>query len=183
ELVSIHRKTRTTFLFVTHDQGEAMAMSDRIAIFNRGAIEQIGRPDDLYDRPNSRFVAEFLGTMNIIPLTDQQAGPGKACHAGFRLDADPEIRSQSDANGRAALAIRPERLTLHRDRPATDSNLLPFRIDALVFQGSSVVVKGMAPNELALTLTIPRVGFDEDLAVGQDHWVSWKRSDARLLHD
>lgn len=182
ELVSIHQRTGTTFLFVTHDQGEAMAMSDRIAIFNRGAIEQIGRPGDLYDRPNSRFVAEFLGTMNIIPL-DHSAGAGKACHAGFRLDADLETCSRSVANGGAVLAIRPERLTLHRDRPAADGNVLPFRVDALVFQGSCVVVKGSAPKQLPLTLTIPRVGFDQDLAVGQDHWVSWKRSDARLLHD
>lgn len=183
ELVSIHRRTGTTFLFVTHDQSEAMAMSDRIAIFNRGAIEQIGRPDELYDRPNSRFVAEFLGTMNIIPLGDQPAATGKVCHAGFGLDADHETFSRSAANGSAVLAIRPERLTLHRDRPAADSNVLPFRVDALVFQGSCVVVKGSAPKQLALTLTVPRAGFAEDLAVGQDRWVSWNRNDARLLHD
>lgn len=181
ELVSIHQRTGTTFLFVTHDQGEALAMSDRIAIFNKGGIEQIGRPDDLYDWPKSRFVAEFLGTMNIIPL-DPSRKAGEASHGGFRLDADVEACSRSAAGG-AVLAIRPERLTLHRDRPAAAANVLPFRVDALVFQGASVVVKGSAPDEVPLTLTVSRVGFDEDLAIGQDRWVSWNRSDARFLDD
>ncbi|WP_312363658.1 ABC transporter ATP-binding protein [Ensifer sp.] len=180
ELVSIHQRTGTTFLFVTHDQGEALAMSDRIAIFNKGAIEQVGRPDDLYDWPNSRFVAEFLGTMNIIPL-GPSASAGETCHAGFRLEADIETCSRSAATGASVLAIRPERLTLHRHRPEAAANVLPFRVDALVFQGSSVIVKGSAPDQLPLTLSVARVGFDEDLAVGQDRWVSWSRSDARLL--
>jgi putative spermidine/putrescine transport system ATP-binding protein len=67
ELKSLQKEVGITFVFVTHDQGEALAMSDRLAIFNDGRIVQVGRPDDVYERPNSRFVADFVGSSNLLP--------------------------------------------------------------------------------------------------------------------
>ncbi|HEX5762920.1 MAG TPA: ABC transporter ATP-binding protein [Solirubrobacterales bacterium] len=71
EIKSIHRDLGITFVYVTHDQSEALALSDRIAVFQRGRIEQVGRPEDLYERPANRFVAEFMGESNIIIAGDR----------------------------------------------------------------------------------------------------------------
>lgn len=78
ELKVLHRKLGITFVYVTHDQGEALSMSDRIAVFNHGRIEQIATPRDLYQRPRTRFVAEFVGSSNVFDATQAQALCGKA---------------------------------------------------------------------------------------------------------
>ena len=70
ELKTLQRKLGITFVFVTHDQHEALSMSDRIGVFNKGRLEQIASPDDLYNRPATRFVADFVGTANILPAAD-----------------------------------------------------------------------------------------------------------------
>ena len=71
ELKRIQREVGTTFIYVTHDQGEAMTMSDRIAVMNKGRIEQIDTPQEIYDRPATRFVAGFIGNTNIVPVDDR----------------------------------------------------------------------------------------------------------------
>ena len=68
ELSQIHKEVGTTFVFVTHDQEEAMAMADRIAVMNEGRIEQIGTPEEIYRRPSSRFVADFIGESNFLEV-------------------------------------------------------------------------------------------------------------------
>ena len=73
ELKTLQRKLGITFIFVTHDQHEALSMSDRIGVFNKGRLEQIASPDDLYNRPATRFVADFVGTANILPAGDSAA--------------------------------------------------------------------------------------------------------------
>jgi sn-glycerol 3-phosphate transport system ATP-binding protein len=102
EIKALHRRLRSTFIYVTHDQVEAMSLADRIVLMNRGRIEQIGTPMELYDRPASRFVAEFIGTppMNLLPA-DSPAG--RALAQGARLP-----------QGAAWLGVRPEALTLAR---------------------------------------------------------------------
>ncbi len=80
ELKDLQRRVGVTFLFVTHDQEEALSMSDRIAVMNRGAVEQVGTPEEVYQRPKTRFVASFLGAMNWIGR--RGIASGSAC--GFR---------------------------------------------------------------------------------------------------
>ncbi|MGF6256972.1 ABC transporter ATP-binding protein [Ensifer sp. LBL] len=182
ELVDIHRKTGTTFLFVTHDQMEAMAMSDRIAIFDRGRIVQLDRPNVLYDEPNSRFVAEFLGTMNSLPVTRQRAVGGELhAHIGeFGVRAVLPGADQLEGKP-AVLAIRPEKLTLCRDRPKVDHNLLPMTVDGVVFQGGTTIVKGTAPEGTSLTLTTARDALGLPPARGEQLWVHWGHLDGRVL--
>src|SRR5215204_2334623 len=79
EVRRLHEETGTTFVFVTHDQSEALALSSRVAIFNHGEVLQVGRPQDVYDRPASRFVAEFLGEINLLPLHDVARDGKAAC--------------------------------------------------------------------------------------------------------
>ena len=122
EIKRLHRETGATIIFVTHDQEEALALSDRICLMNDGRIEQIGTPQEIYERPRNTFVADFIGISNVLR--------GKVSACGERLiTADGELRIARSAPGqRTALVIRPEHLTLatsgadgpggqgHRDR-------------------------------------------------------------------
>jgi putative spermidine/putrescine transport system ATP-binding protein len=84
ELKALQRRVGITFVYVTHDQGEALAMSDRIAVFNRGRIEQIGSPEDVYERPETPFVADFVGASNLIDAATAQALLGRAVPFAIR---------------------------------------------------------------------------------------------------
>jgi len=109
ELKAIQNDVAITFIHVTHDQEEAMTMADRIAIMNAGRIEQLGAPSDLYEKPETAFVASFLGISNLLSGTI--TGPG-----GVRLDDGTEVRvPESILNGRTgkvAVGVRPEKIRL-----------------------------------------------------------------------
>ncbi len=76
ELKALQRNLGITFVFVTHDQGEALSMADRVAIFNEGKIVQVGTPEDIYERPQTRFVADFVGSSNVLPPAFAKAAGG-----------------------------------------------------------------------------------------------------------
>ena len=102
ELSQIQREIGTTFLFVTHDQGEAMTMADRIAVMNEGRIEQIGTPEEIYRRPASRFVADFIGESNFATV-ELVNGVAVTVRDRIPLSAPPQARS-----GTRTLMVRPE---------------------------------------------------------------------------
>jgi spermidine/putrescine transport system ATP-binding protein len=106
ELKRIQREVGITFVYVTHDQEEALTMSDRIAVMNRGKVEQVGVPEGIYERPSTTFVAGFIGVSNLMP--GKVSGPGSV-----RLDSGPEIATETHglASGAACAAVvRPEKL-------------------------------------------------------------------------
>jgi spermidine/putrescine transport system ATP-binding protein len=139
ELKRIQREVGITFVYVTHDQGEALTMSDRIAVMNSGLIEQLGSPRDIYERPASRFVAGFIGTSNIIDgrvsWADQgfavlEKGPGErvvvAVPAGVGVGRDIEV------------SVRPEKIDLHRTIPGNvTGSLLSGIVTEVVYHGTS----------------------------------------------
>jgi ABC-type sulfate/molybdate transport systems ATPase subunit len=104
ELKALQRETGISFVFVTHDQDEALAMSDRIAVMQGGRIQQIGRPDEIYEAPANRFVADFIGGANLIPA---RIGTGGAVAVGLGV-----IPAAGKSGDHVTLAIRPERLGL-----------------------------------------------------------------------
>ena len=112
ELKRIQREVGTTFIYVTHDQGEAMTMSDRIAVMNKGRIEQIDTPQAIYDRPATRFVAGFIGNTNIAPVTieavQRRRGEGALRRARLRGGG----RRRAFRPGPGHLALRYERIRL-----------------------------------------------------------------------
>ncbi|MCD1572436.1 ABC transporter ATP-binding protein [Agromyces mediolanus] len=129
EISRIHREVGTTFLFVTHDQGEALGLSDRIVLFDRGRVVQVGAPTELYERPASLFAAEFLGESNVF--RGELAGPG-ALRFG-----EQTLRCMGDgpASGSAAVVVRPERLRLVGTADAsgrTDASGTENRVEARV---------------------------------------------------
>ena len=112
EIKRVHRERDISVLYVTHDQEEALTMSDRIAVFNQGRIEQIGAPEDLYDRPATRFVASFIGDTNLLPgrSLGTSAGLCDVETAGGRLRA--AVRAPITPGAGVVVAVRPERMVV-----------------------------------------------------------------------
>ncbi len=129
ELMQLQRRLGTTFIFVTHDQEEALVMSDRIAVMRAGRIEQVGLPDEVYERPKSRFVAEFLGRSNLIPARPHPLGadtPLGPLHLPRPLERE------------GLLAVRPEKIRLYPALAPTlpGRNLVPARVEEIVYTGA-----------------------------------------------
>jgi putative spermidine/putrescine transport system ATP-binding protein len=115
EVMHISRQLGATVIYVTHDQEEALVMSDRIAIFSRGRIEQLGHGDDLYDRPISLFVADFIGESNILRGRFESTGDGAWLSRGdvrFRVGVAQAERAALPGGSTAALVVRPEQLRI-----------------------------------------------------------------------
>ena len=134
ELRAIQRSVGITTIFVTHDQAEALGLSDRIAVMSRGRIEQLGTPREIYERPVTRFVADFIGASSMLR--------GRAVAADrVVVTGGPPLRVQGGAALRAGeeveLAIRPERVRL---APGPGDNVLDARVEGLVYQGAQTEV-------------------------------------------
>ncbi len=114
ELRALQREVGITFVYVTHDQEEALTMSDQIAVLAEGRIEQVGPPQEIYSAPATTFVAGFLGAANIFDADVLETGNGSAvCSAlDTRLGAAVEDKADAAINGQAAIVIRPERITV-----------------------------------------------------------------------
>jgi putative spermidine/putrescine transport system ATP-binding protein len=141
DIRALHKRLELTVVFVTHDQSEALTMSDRIAVFNHGLIEQIGSPRDIYDHPRTKFVAEFIGETNLLEgIVRGHGGEGTT----IELASDRHLtvpRSEALSPGaRVLVSVRPERILL--GSPATTvSNRLPTRVLDSVYQGDHLRVQ------------------------------------------
>jgi spermidine/putrescine transport system ATP-binding protein len=136
ELGALQKQVGITFLYVTHDQEEALTMSDRLAVMNNGRIAQLGTPEEVYNEPADAYVADFLGVSNLMDARVEAGGSGKSpCRlrlGDFALEAHT---GQLDATGSVKLAIRPERIHLHSYQE-NGSNRVPGMVERLVFLGS-----------------------------------------------
>ena len=184
ELKRIQRDVGITFVFVTHDQEEALTMSDRIAVMSKGRLEQVGTPEEIYDEPSSAFVARFIGSANLIPVVVERAADGRATLRlpGGRL-GEAATGGRSFAPGApAVLMIRPERLEVGPSEPPPGRLGLPVTCTDLVFQGALVrcALRDEAGGELIDYLEASRQ--QPGVRPGASLWVSWERDAARLLH-
>jgi spermidine/putrescine transport system ATP-binding protein len=136
ELKALQEQVGLTFIYVTHDQEEALTMSDRLAVMNRGRFEQIGPPKDVYEDPQTAFVADFLGISNILRGTaDGGAGDGLRVQVGeFALRVAEE--RPAPASEEVKLFIRPERIRLE-PRGASGTNQIPAIVERVVYRGAS----------------------------------------------
>jgi multiple sugar transport system ATP-binding protein len=144
EIKRLHQRLANTMVYVTHDQIEAMTLADRIAVMDRGRIQQLGTPHEIYSRPVNRFVAGFLGSpqMNFLP-GELRAGPPPAFHAGdVRVPLDRyAFGPQAPAGGRCVLGVRPESVAIGEDGAA-----LPFSCEVEI-----EIVEPMGANTLVWT--------------------------------
>jgi spermidine/putrescine transport system ATP-binding protein len=140
ELGVLQKQVGITFLYVTHDQEEALTMSDRLAVMNHGRIVQVGTPEEVYNEPADAYVADFLGVSNLMDAQVEPGGGGRgSCRlrlGDFVLDAEA---GQSDATGAVKVAIRPERIHLY-PYETTAANRVPGMVERLVFLGSTTQI-------------------------------------------
>jgi putative spermidine/putrescine transport system ATP-binding protein len=169
EVRRLHREIGTTFVFVTHDQSEALALSSRVAIFNHGTLQQIAAPKDVYERPANRFVAEFLGDINILPLSEVSVTSDGA-HAMF------EGKSLHMANSLGApsktLAVRPEYMSLCLKQPSM-GNAIKATLRGLTYLGAETQLSLTTPGHVLLMLSVPTTELPANLTPGAMIWVNW----------
>ncbi|MBV6272832.1 ABC transporter ATP-binding protein [Alcaligenaceae bacterium CGII-47] len=134
ELRHLHDKLGMTTVYVTHDQREALTMSDRIAVINQGRLMQLGEPKALYERPANRFVADFIGDSTFLPV--ENSGSQARCHGRLLdLPTDTAIRANS------YLMLRPEKLQLLAGEAQAGMNMFMGTIQSIVYQGDSVLTQ------------------------------------------
>jgi ABC-type Fe3+/spermidine/putrescine transport system ATPase subunit len=163
ELKQIQRKTGTTFLFVTHDQDEALSMSDRIAVLKDGRIAQLGATRSIYERPQSGFVADFIGEVSLIMCDRRGAPAGRARIDGTACEVDVPDAGREE---RFKLVVRPEHVRL---APAPSARAFPGTIRDIRFEGGSSLFHLEIENGLVLKARILGVG-DRTMAVGARVW-------------
>jgi putative spermidine/putrescine transport system ATP-binding protein len=181
EVKRLHEETGTTFVFVTHDQSEALALSSRIAIFDHGELLQIGRPQQVYDRPANRFVAEFLGEINLMPLQGLDAGRGGASGTfeGGRLTV-PAAGSALPHSG--ILAIRPEYLSVGLTPPqGADCNTVGAVVESATYLGSITRLKLRTGGANSITVSLAGHAAAPILNAGGQVWVTWPKDQGFLL--
>ncbi|WP_233554487.1 ABC transporter ATP-binding protein [Deinococcus cavernae] len=168
ELSNLQEQLGMTFVFVTHDQEEALVMSDRIAVMNRGRIEQLGRAEELYERPRSAFVANFLGSSNLISgtVTDIQAG-GATIQTGFGPLRTTQTQGMTTGQP-VTLSIRPEKLRMERDME-TEGNEIRARVDDIVYTGAEnqYLLEANGQRLIAFQLNTD-IGADEDFGYDEE---------------
>ncbi|MGC1166157.1 MAG: ABC transporter ATP-binding protein [Solirubrobacterales bacterium] len=155
ELKRIQREVGITFVYVTHDQEEALTMSDRVAVMNRGRVEQIGTPEEVYERPATTFVAGFIGVSNLLPAS--VAAPGRV-----RLDSGPEVRGDTGdlAVGEGCYAVvRPEKLRVDLvGAGGPGGNGLP-RVEGIVesslYLGTATQLQVALGEQVRITVLVP----------------------------
>jgi putative spermidine/putrescine transport system ATP-binding protein len=178
EVKRLHEDSGTTFVFVTHDQTEALALSSRIAIFNHGRLLQVGGSREVYDHPASRFVAEFLGDINLLPVSD--VAPTHAGVAARCEDRTVLIRDARHATG-AVLGVRPEHMDWSRDTPPGDQNGLPATIERQTYLGASTRMQLRTIGGASVTLAVPTSSLSDGVAPGERVWVTWPAERGFLL--
>jgi spermidine/putrescine transport system ATP-binding protein len=177
ELKRIQQEVGITFIYVTHDQEEAMTMSNRIAVMNRGRFEQLGDPEQLYERPTTRFVAGFLGVSNLLPATTDGAAGG---YAVVKLADDTRVRvPKALVNGgtRLQIGIRPEKIRLSEpDKAPTGGNQLRGVIRDASYIGVSTQYIVEASGGARLTVyeqNVERATKAELWAPGEEVSLTW----------
>jgi spermidine/putrescine transport system ATP-binding protein len=183
ELAQIHRDVGTTFVYVTHDQEEAMSMSTRIAVMSHGLIQQVGTPSEIYYKPSSRFVADFIGESNFLEVDATDARSGVARLADGR--AVPCAANGWHGGTRATLMVRPESIRVGDPSDAPEASLLG-RIVQTSFLGSQTRVT-VSCDVADGDLTAARFGRErvDTRALARDREVAlwWDPDDAVLLTD
>jgi spermidine/putrescine transport system ATP-binding protein len=174
ELKRIQREVGISFIFVTHDQGEALTMSDRIAVMSQGHVEQIGTPQEIYRSPASLFVAGFIGSANLLPGTVQSHDGADAVVA---LKAGSTIRVAGQASAHAvgahvSVMLRPERLRPSEQADANGQSLHGTLTD-LVFQGATARMIVRLADGTELTCLADSSARMPQISVGATINVSW----------
>jgi spermidine/putrescine transport system ATP-binding protein len=165
ELKAVQEEVGITFVFVTHDQEEALSMSDRLAVMSNGRVEQVGTPADVYENPATVFVAEFLGASNMMEavVAGHEAGGCTVRVGEFPLRARC---GDIGASGAVKIVVRPERVTLTPHGAAGQDNVLPGMVERTVYVGATVQVIVRLVTGATMQATIANTGTAEGWTQG-----------------
>ncbi|QJP14805.1 ABC transporter ATP-binding protein [Starkeya sp. ORNL1] len=178
ELKRIHRELGATIVFVTHDQEEALVMSDRIAVFNAGRIQQVGTAEELYDFPQTQFVAQFLGESNCWAGEIENRSGNITVVSGAGWKVAGSTTAQTPSSGRGAIVVRPERCRVvpHGESPG-ECNAVPGRLREVVYLGSlRKLVVDLDAGGTAVVTCPPEAAIPSDPAVNVTFPISAARA-------
>ena len=176
ELKTLQEQTGITFIFVTHDQEEALTMSDRIAVMSQGRVQQIGTAREIYEAPNNRFVADFIGETNLLEVEVVSASGGMAevvLPGGHRL----RCAAADTTPGRHHLSIRPERLSIAAEGPLTGT------VERVVYLGTDLQLLTRLPDGAPFTLRLQNSARTQVPELGSTVSLQLEDGAARLLVD
>lgn len=186
ELRRIHQETGVTILYVTHDQEEALRLSDRIAVFNKGCIEQCGTGEELYANPASRFVANFIGNSNFLPvrITGRAAEQASAVFpSGHAVAAASDIALPVGGDG--TLMVRPEQIRIRATEAAHQTAQaagLPVTVRDITYLGDAMHYAVTTPWEQDMSVRMPAGDHrDSGIVIGTHAWIDWDTRDVRLF--
>ena len=182
ELVRLQKSVGITFVIVTHDQDEALSMANRIAVMELGRVRQIAPPAELYEFPNSRFVADFIGKMNLFE--GRVAGTGSG---GVQIDVKGlnrvAVPFSGSASGDVGIAVRPEKVTVTREEPAADRIRIRGRVREVAYYGDESHIFVENPTGVVINANLPndRRSTTPSVAIGDELWLSWTPADTLVL--
>jgi ABC-type Fe3+/spermidine/putrescine transport system ATPase subunit len=183
ELVRLQQTVGITFVIVTHDQTEALSMANRIAVMNQGTVRQIARPAELYENPKSRFVADFIGRINLIDAKATRSGDNRVKVTSKSIGEVDLAGTAPD--GDVALAVRPEKIFVSESKP-TDPDVIALRgkVGEVAYYGSFSNVFFDVGAGAPLLADIGNVSRDIEeftFKKGEEYWVYWRKGDTLVL--
>jgi len=187
ELIALQKEIGITFVYVTHDQSEALALSHRIAVMNQGRVEQVDEPSKIYGFPKNRFVADFISQCNLLD------GQIKAC-SGERMTVALSgigdvvaINMEGDAPGlKGALALRPEKVAIGRDLPAdAEANCFTGKVHDLLYLGDVTIYIVELANGMRIEALLPNsaAGRTKFFEAGDEVQIAWRHDAGHFLND
>ncbi len=196
ELLNLQRKLKMTFIFVTHDQEEALTLSDRLAVMNQGIVEQVGTPQEIYEYPRSLFVANFIGTSNTImgevglPQENAiQVIQNSKKHFLVRASRDgvrplPIVQNAQ----KVKILIRPEKMKILKSQPSSDQNFVEAVVSEILYRGPQtqfqVLAKegsGTSPVCLSIIQANSAITAKRNFSIGDRVFVAWQSEDCVLM--
>jgi putrescine transport system ATP-binding protein len=179
----LQEKLGLTFIIVTHDQQEAMTLADRIAVMNHGRLIQVATPAEIYEQPNSRWVADFIGNVNLLEgrvLAHAPGGTLIAGPAGARLRA---FGGQGQPGDTVWLALRPEKVRIsHEQPPSTEENCLAGQVRNVAYLGDLSMYTIQIADDIVMKATVTNVtrSFERSIDWDDGVWLTWS-GDAGLI--
>ena len=181
EIKHIHENLGITVVYVTHDQSEALTMSNRIVVFNDGIVQQLASPSDLYERPENSFVAQFIGENNKLTGT-VVAAANESCVVA--LESGEQVKALpvniDGPNSRTILSLRPERVVLNPSDGECDTTV-PARIEELIYLGDHIRTRMSVCGRDDFIVKVPNATRKWDLQPGVSVSLGWKMEDCRAL--
>lgn len=180
ELKELQQRLGMTVIYVTHDQEEAMNLSDRIMVMNHGRVEQVGTPNEVYENPRTAFVARFLGEANLIKVIVKESHGEKICLLG--RDSRPLASSPISVDcGEANLFVRPEKITISQAPSAPVPEGLTGRVSRISFLGNIIRIAVNIDDDEPVIVDRQNSDHAARVSVGDTVQVSWKSGDGRVI--